>query len=403
MDTCLNQDYSNAEFIIIDDCSNDGTNEVVNKYVMKDGRFKFISNSTNVGMLLNFENGLKYCTGDYIIVLGSDDGLMPNSLKLVSDLISKSGAELITWPTAAYFYSGTKDKTSQLIVPNAIGSEGERWITTESFLERQRKNLSYVSDKECPMLYVKSVASKSLVERVIKKSGGKFYSCSTPDGYSAFAFLCEVDKYLYSNKPFSLHGVSPSSAGVNYVQKVSDEADLSSKFFKHSKNRPMHHKLGSQDYSPLISIMTVDFLLTSQDVVGEGRIEHTIDYKLLIDKSLNELSDGLMDSSKIQRELHIIEKIAIEHKLHAYFNTKIAATSRNKRKTLSGDAISPNAKYFNASRLNINNVYDASILLDSTINGSTLLRFKSLYYIWNSLRYLILSKLKGKKVLKDFY
>ena len=403
MDTCLNQNYDNVEFIIIDDCSNDGTNELVNSYVKKDSRFKFISNKSNVGMLLNFETGLTYCKGDYILVLGSDDGLMPNSLKQISDLILKSGAELITWPTAAYFYSGTKSKSSQLIVPNAIGSEGERWITAESFLDRQRENLSYVSDKECPMLYVKSVASKSLVQQVIKKSGGKFYSCSTPDGYSAFAFLCEVDKYLYSNKPFSLHGVSPSSAGVNYVKKVSVKADLSSDFFKQSKDRPMHSKLGGQEYSPLISIMTVDFLLTSQDVVGGGQVEYTIDYKRLIDKSLNELCDGLMDTSKIKRELHIIEKIAIEHDLHSYFSTKISTMAQNKRKTLIGDAISPNTKYYNASRLNIQNVYEASICLESYINGSHSLRFKSLYFIWNSLRYLILSKLKMKKVLKDFY
>lgn len=403
MDTCLNQNYNNVEFIIIDDCSSDETQKIVNQYIEKDKRFKYICNETNVGMLLNFENGLKHCTGDYILVLGADDGLMPNSLQGLYDIIKKTGSELITWPTAAYFYKGIKGDVSQLVVPNSMGSKGKRWINSESFLNRQCKELAYVGDKECPMLYVKSIASRTLVEQVVKKSGGKFYSCSTPDGYSSFAFLCEIDKYLYCNRPFSLHGVSPSSAGVNYVQKVNNESDLSTKFFKHSKNRPMHKDLASQEYSPLISIMTADFLLTSQDVIGKKGDKYSINYKVLIDKSLGELCDGLMDVSKINRELQIIEKIAIKHNLHSYFNEKIAKAYRNKRKTLKGDALSPKVKYFNATSLNINNVYEASIALDAHINGNKVLRFKSLYFIWNSIRYFALSKFKDNKVLKDFF
>jgi len=401
--TCVSQAYVDAEFIVIDDCSNDDTESMVNGLALSDKRIKFIKNTNNVGMLLNFETGLTHCKGDYIIVLGSDDGLMPRSLIELDKIIDETGAELITWPTPAFFYEGTKMPTSQLVFPKALTDVAvTEWLTPEDFYKRNAQELAYVGDKKCPMLYVKSIAKKDLIERVIEKSGGKFYSCSTPDGYSAFALLCEVNKYLYCTKPFSLHGVSPSSAGVNYVKAVDPNNDLSKKFFEDSKKRRLHSFLANAEYSPLISVMTADFILTAQDVVGSGRTIAKVDIKNLLLKACSELCDGLMDESKIPRELDILEKIALHHNLENYFNNLLKESYRNKRRTLEGDAFSPSVKYINMSKLSVKTVYDASVFVDKAISREISTRFKSPYFIFNSLRYLLLGKLKENRNLLSF-
>ena len=47
IDSILNQTFSDFEFIIVDDCSEDNTISIVNSY--KDKRIEFLKNDKNVG------------------------------------------------------------------------------------------------------------------------------------------------------------------------------------------------------------------------------------------------------------------------------------------------------------------------------------------------------------------
>ncbi|MEY2702898.1 MAG: hypothetical protein RLY43_1536, partial [Bacteroidota bacterium] len=74
----------------------------------------------------------------------------------------------------------------------------------------------------------------------------------------------------------------------------------------------MHSELGSQPYSPLISLMTADFLLTARDLPGwQGKFS-PIDYKKLLSIAIKEIEDGLFPEDRVLRELNILFKIA-EH------------------------------------------------------------------------------------------
>ena len=57
----LNQDYTNIEFIIVDDCStSQETIEVLNG--IEDVRVQVIHNENNLGLTRSLNIGLKYCT-----------------------------------------------------------------------------------------------------------------------------------------------------------------------------------------------------------------------------------------------------------------------------------------------------------------------------------------------------
>ncbi len=72
----LNQDYQNIEYIVIDGRSNDGTCELLNKYLDK---IEFLSEEDK-GMYDAVNKGIKLSHGEYILYLNSDDLLMPNSI-----------------------------------------------------------------------------------------------------------------------------------------------------------------------------------------------------------------------------------------------------------------------------------------------------------------------------------
>ena len=71
IDSVINQTYSNWELIIVDDCSNDNTEEVVNN--IKDKRIKWMKNEVNSGAAVSRNKALKVANGRYIAFLDSDD------------------------------------------------------------------------------------------------------------------------------------------------------------------------------------------------------------------------------------------------------------------------------------------------------------------------------------------
>ena len=236
--TCTNQDYKNLEIIVSDDGSLDNSREIVEEIVRKDSRVRLISPGSGVGMLDNFEFALNHVKPGFVIALGGDDGLMPNSIIRMRDIIIETGTELLTWPTSTYFYPKTKMENGQLILHLRKGrfTSGIKVVNSKDFLERLSKNLFYISDIESPMIYVKSVVSTNLIERVKSRSSeGRFYSCTTPDGYSGIVLAGEVEQYVFNGEPLSIHGVSPTSQGLGYLTKSEEAKKHSEDFFKKTK------------------------------------------------------------------------------------------------------------------------------------------------------------------------
>ena len=96
LDSILNQSYRNIEIIIVDDCSHDGTKDIIEEYSYEE-KIKFISNNENIGCNLNFMRALEYCRGEYICFADQDDIWESNKVELMiknideNDLIYTNG------------------------------------------------------------------------------------------------------------------------------------------------------------------------------------------------------------------------------------------------------------------------------------------------------------------------
>lgn len=73
LDSVLSQDYDNLEVIVIDDCSTDGSGEIIRKYARRDARIAPVFNEKNLGVAVNRHNGIMGARGVYITTLDSDD------------------------------------------------------------------------------------------------------------------------------------------------------------------------------------------------------------------------------------------------------------------------------------------------------------------------------------------
>ena len=75
------QTYSNWELIVVDDCSNDGTVEIVLDFKKEDDRINLYQNATNSGAAVTRNTALKSAHGRWIAFLDSDDLWEPEKLE----------------------------------------------------------------------------------------------------------------------------------------------------------------------------------------------------------------------------------------------------------------------------------------------------------------------------------
>lgn len=88
IDSILNQTYKNFELLLIDDCSTDGTMEIVNRIV--DDRIRIIHNKQNCGIAYSRNVGLDNALGDYIALMDDDDISVQNRLELQVDFLDSN-------------------------------------------------------------------------------------------------------------------------------------------------------------------------------------------------------------------------------------------------------------------------------------------------------------------------
>jgi len=72
------QNYTNYELLIVDNCSTDETSAIVEK--IEDARLKYIRNEENIGSIRNFNKCIKEAQGEYFLLLPHDDLLLPGCL-----------------------------------------------------------------------------------------------------------------------------------------------------------------------------------------------------------------------------------------------------------------------------------------------------------------------------------
>ena len=80
MDSIFNQNFGDFEFLIVDDCSNDKSYEIISSY--NDGRIKVFKNKINQGYIHSLNQLITHSRGKYIARQDHDDISLPNRLAL---------------------------------------------------------------------------------------------------------------------------------------------------------------------------------------------------------------------------------------------------------------------------------------------------------------------------------
>lgn len=86
LESCINQDYSNIEIIIVDDCSIDNSLQLINQWCEEKKishphiSCTLVTSEKNGGIPANLNKSLPYIKGSWIKCIGSDDILLPHAV-----------------------------------------------------------------------------------------------------------------------------------------------------------------------------------------------------------------------------------------------------------------------------------------------------------------------------------
>ena len=314
------------------------------------------------------------------MALGGDDGLVPGCIWRMYEIFKETGAELLTWSQAGFKYPMDENANGILSIPKKKFN-GVMMLNSVDFLNKIAKSMNYLH-VECPMFYIKGVASINLVNKVKSRTpDGCFYYCPTPDGFSGVVLAGEVEKYAYTREPLSIDGDTTKSQGRNYKRTDEKSKKESQQFFEDNARKTMHSELASQQYSPLVTLMTADYLLTARDLPGWPGNFEMFTWEHLIRKTFAMLVRNPFANEVLVRELRILREIAKQHNQLDLFNDLLKNTKRKLSNpyNIDGFFMTKNVFEFNATEMGIHNIYEASLAVNFAYQSCNMVNRRNLW------------------------
>lgn len=109
IESVLAQSFSDWKMIIVDDCSSDGTADIIKSYITRDSRISYFKTAHPSGSPSLPRNiGLENAKGKYIAFLDSDDMWLPDKLEKQMKFIEENDYEFVYSNYEKISYSGNR-------------------------------------------------------------------------------------------------------------------------------------------------------------------------------------------------------------------------------------------------------------------------------------------------------
>lgn len=217
IETVQRQDDKNWEIVVSDNASQEDVRGFVES--LGDDRIVYVRSETSIPVTDNWNLALSRCTGDYVVMLGDDDGLLPGFFTRARQLIEAYGAPEVLYTNALlYAYPGVlpdiPDGSLRSYEERGIfkGEKSPFLLPIENAHGYVDASLDFRVEFDYNMQFF--IVSRTAVERLSKY--GPFYQSPYPDYYAANALLYLAASILVVPTPMVVIGISPKSFGYYY-------------------------------------------------------------------------------------------------------------------------------------------------------------------------------------------
>lgn len=222
MRTVLGQGFQPFELIISDNSDEEflPRKELIADQLM-DQRVRYFRTPSLLSMTDSWEFAISKAEGEYLILFGDDDGLVPDALENIAGIIRETGREAVSWSRIEYSWPEREplEVVANLLVIPYTGKTG--LIESEKYI---REIINYEADYRLLPMFYNSAISRKLIAR-LKEKVGRVFNASSPDVFTGYAFAHMLGHFLTIGQPLSINGVSARSNGAVHHNhnKLKDE------------------------------------------------------------------------------------------------------------------------------------------------------------------------------------
>lgn len=360
--TLVDQDYSDCEIIISDNCSQDNTRQIVESF--SDSRLRYINTGKRVSMSDNWEFALRHAGGSFITYIGDDDGFIPGALAGAMAILEKSQMNALVWEKIEYCW------------PDYIDENMRNWFSLKNrgctlrIMSGRRKLRQVIRFRDgyakLPCLY-NGIVKKSLVDELKNQSKSKaFFNSISPDVYSGIALGMIVGSYLYTDYPFSVNGASRHSNGTSFSRQRIDGVDNPHiKFI--AENQRIYDTRLCMGPSPLICVMG-EYLLAKQFLPKLHFQDPS--WSIYVNSLIKSARSAFLPSEVLQSANYTIEQLGLKIKVPEQKDIANVVTQPNL-------GFVGNSFSFIAPHKMVENVYDACQLVAGMLPDVTHIQYRS--------------------------
>ena len=257
--SCKNCNYTDVEFIIVDNFGDKKTNKVVAEF-LDDQRFTYTRTTRRLPMSENWAYGISLSTGDYISVLGDDDALLQDSLINAKSLFDRfnvnalrSSSVNFKWPTIS-----ESNVSSTYFIPSLFYRS--KIVQTREAIRLCLNGYRYYS--YLPVIYNGGFVKRDILESIARYNDSNLIPCRNPDVYIGVAIALTIDNYLMTELPMVVNGASHHSNGTanhtsspnSIIKRMYEDKNGPSQIFLSEQNIPFDKNLLQDESDPTFNI-----------------------------------------------------------------------------------------------------------------------------------------------------
>ena len=234
VETVRRQDYADWEIIVSDNFSEDDIAGYVRS--LDDSRIRYFRTGRFVPVTDNWNNALEQSSGDYVVMLGDDDGLLPDYFSSLLRTFESFQAPDFVYVSAFFFaYPGVMPDTPRGFLRRdhnrLFPEQSPFWLEAARARAIVRGYLDFRMPVASNMQF--SLISRHKIEEM--SSNGPFFQSPYPDFFATPALFLKSARILIYPKPMVVIGITPKSYGFfHFNNRAADGV----KFLKHDERQP---------------------------------------------------------------------------------------------------------------------------------------------------------------------
>jgi glycosyltransferase involved in cell wall biosynthesis len=325
LQTCLMQEFDDYEIVVSDNSTTTATRELVKR--MDSPKIKYLRPPRPLAMSDNWDFGVENASGEFITLIGSDDGLLLHALPEIDRILRMLDAKILRWDSACYNWPDLPAQdfatANELLIPTKQTDWYLPIHRRESKLMIQAAANSEIAYSDLPMIYCSAI-HRSLIEELRHKTG-KIFRSESPDVYSGFAFAHLSGAFYSIDAPMGINGLSGDSNGVASIY-LKEKSAVADDFL--SLNTRANHV--AHEWVPRLPVMpaaVADSFLHAKQSLFAADATFFVDRRKMITNSLRELRAA--DDDEWQNALRLVRKsVADNRELSKWFEEEFGRKRR---------------------------------------------------------------------------